>query len=81
MAVVTAPWWTEADAGELDLLIYEFVRRIADHRERCADCLAGDECEQYLNATRVGVEAVTDWQQARELRSKAEWLRRREEAA
>jgi hypothetical protein len=32
------PWWTEADAAELDLLTGEFVRAAAAHRERCDIC-------------------------------------------
>lgn len=32
------PWWTEADAAELDCLVRELVDGIFEHRQRCASC-------------------------------------------
>jgi hypothetical protein len=78
---MTAPWWSAADAAELDTLSYELVRCVFDHREGCTACTAGDECDRLREGLRDALEAIIDWKQARALRSKAEWLREREEAA
>jgi hypothetical protein len=66
------PWWTEADDAELDLLAYELVRGYFEHKPRCASCAAGDPPCPHL---RRAIEAVTEWREARELRSRAEYLR------
>jgi hypothetical protein len=78
---VSAVWWTAADDAELDTLAYELVRCVWDHREGCAACLAHDECERLREGLRDALDAIMDWKQARALRSKALWLRHREEAA
>lgn len=71
------PWWTEADAAELDVLVHEFVRVAFLHRNRCTECQKGGPwCERLRDA----FEAVTEWRDYRDLRSKAEWLRAREAA-
>jgi hypothetical protein len=35
---MSAPWWTEADSAELDVLVWELSRRFAEHRELCEAC-------------------------------------------
>lgn len=73
------PWWTEADVAELDLLTHELVRVAFIHRERCSTC-RGERgvlhCAQVGEAIRLAIE----WRDGRVLRSKAAWLRAREEA-
>lgn len=69
-------WWTPADAAELDLLVYEFVKAAFHHREACAICRAGGP---WCDPLRDAFEGVLGWREGRELRSKATWLRRREE--
>jgi len=71
------PWWTAADAAELDLLIRELVDALDRHRERCAECGAGE-----LTCRKAGaaIEAVVEWRDKRELASRAAMLRAREEA-
>jgi hypothetical protein len=73
-----SPWWTAADAAELDVLVHELVRVGFLHREACSCCRAG-----YPPCPRLGeaIETVIEWRDGRVLRSKAEWLRGREDAA
>jgi hypothetical protein len=81
-APTDAPWWTSADTAELDVLIYEFVRLVWEHRrESCAVCLAGSWCKTYRAETKRALDEILDWIQARSLRSRAEWLRAREPEA
>jgi len=74
--------WTEADDAELDVLVDELVNGIGEHRPQCASCAAGFPPCPHI---RRAIEAVLEWRKARELRSRAEWLRaerdRIEEAA
>lgn len=74
-------WFTEADHAELDVIAYELVRRVFDHQEVCETCAARTECVQLREGLRDALDAIVDWRTARELRSKAEWLRAREKAA
>jgi hypothetical protein len=72
------PWWTAADEAELDLLIEEFTRVAFVHREKCSTCRAGGPwCPPMVDA----LEAVFEWREGRVLRSKASWLRARQELA
>ena len=72
-----APYWTEADQAELDLLTHELVRTAFVHGERCSTCRArGRSCPAMLDA----IEAVLEWREGRVLRSKAAWLRTRQQA-
>jgi hypothetical protein len=73
------PYWTDADAAELDVLIWELVKVAMIHRERCATC-AGER--GILNCAPMGeaIEAVIDWRNGRVLKSKAAWLRARQAA-
>ena len=65
-------WWTAADGAELDVLLYELVRGVSEHRERCARCAEGfPPCPHVRRA----IEAVLEWRAARALLSRAEWLR------
>jgi hypothetical protein len=59
-------WWTEADAAELDLLVHELVRVAWTHPDHVPP--------------REAVEAVLEWRDGRVLRSKAAWLRIRQQA-
>jgi hypothetical protein len=71
-AIDRSPWWTAADAAELDVLVHELVSRYFEHRPRCASCAAGDPPCPHL---REAIEAVVDWREARALLSRAEYLR------
>jgi hypothetical protein len=72
-------WWSTADESELAVLVYALVRDWADfHKPRCHACQAqGARCPHLAEA----IEAVLDWLEWRRVRSKAAWLRRREDAA
>jgi hypothetical protein len=66
------PWWTPADAAELDLLTRELVDKTFSHRFTCEVCIAGHPpCPQIPAA----IEAVIEWRDLRVLASKAAWLR------
>jgi hypothetical protein len=73
-----APWWTEADQAELDVLIKALVDVAFVHRERCAVCI--QEGSALCIPLCAAIETVLDWRWYRSLRSKAEWLRCCEEA-
>lgn len=66
------PWWTEADAAELDLLVGELVRAVAAHREHCQICMAGG---LWCSGLRDALDATIQWRDLRRLRSRASWLR------
>jgi hypothetical protein len=112
-----AEGWTEADAAELDVLVFELARGYDEHRKGCRACRQGDcpelvawrehveeckacqgdapltyglPCERKREfiahgntcprcnpcpSVRLAIELVFEWRQARELRSRAEWLR------
>lgn len=76
------PWWTDADAAELDLLARELVRSAFLHREKCSTCRAGD---RWCPVMDEALGHVLDWREGRILQSKAAFLRlcqaRLEEAA
>lgn len=63
--------WTAADAAELDVLIYELVRVHRIHVPPCEICSKGGP---WCSRMRGAFEAILDWRQARELRSRAAWL-------
>ncbi len=71
------PYWTAADAAELDALTYELVDAVFDHRERgCTVCAAGVEpCPRV----RAAIEVVACWRRRRILLSRAKHLRLRQE--
>ena len=68
-------YWTAADAAELDVLILEFVRVHALHVPACEECRQGG---LWCKRLRDSFDAVVEWREGRELRSKATWLRLRE---
>jgi hypothetical protein len=70
---VTSPAWTHADQAELDVLVHAFVDGFYEHRARCTFCAAGGP---WCDSARDAFEAVVSWRRFRELRSRAEWLRR-----
>lgn len=66
------PWWTDADQADLDLLTWEFVNAVQQHRERCPECAAGGPwCQPLVDA----FQAVLDWRQGRILFSRAAFHR------
>jgi NADH:ubiquinone oxidoreductase subunit F (NADH-binding) len=70
-------YWTAADDAEQAVLAREFTKAHYAHRERCAVCREGGPwCSSLLEA----FEAIQDWNEGRRLRSKASWLRTREQA-
>jgi hypothetical protein len=72
-------WLTDADRAELAVLVHALVRGFFDeHRPRCAACSAGRGVQ--CPGLREAVQHLIDWIEWRELRSKAEALRRKEEA-
>jgi hypothetical protein len=76
MELSAQAWWTVADEAELDLLARELVRVAFIHREKCSTCRAGGPwCPAMVDA----LEAVLEWREGRVLRSKAAWLRARQE--
>jgi hypothetical protein len=70
-------WWTEADDAELSVLVDAFVRCVRVHRARCSICSTGGA---WCAPVREAFEGVHDWRDARALRSKAAWLRVRQQA-
>ncbi len=68
-------WWTAADAAELDVLVFEFVRVHALHVPGCEECpQRGPWCKRL----RDSFDAVEEWRDGRALRSRAAWLRGQE---
>jgi hypothetical protein len=78
MRLDAQPWWTVADAAELDLLTHELVRVAWIHRERCGVC---SQSRQTCDAFGGAIEALLEWRTGRILRSKATWLRARQTLA
>ena len=69
------PYWTPADAAELDVLLHAFVQVHARHLPTCAVCSGyGPWCQPL----RDSFDAILEWREGRELRSKATYLRLRE---
>ena len=71
------PWWTEADQAELDALTRALVDGVFDHRPRCASCAREHPPCPHVNQA---IEAVVEWRTAREVYSRARWLRLQREA-
>lgn len=71
----TPPWWTEADAAELHALTWALVDGWFEHRERCTRCARARETGIACPHTQKAVQIVVDWRHARELESRARWLR------
>jgi hypothetical protein len=69
-------FWSEADQAELDVLILTFVEGAWDHRARCSVCSTGPWC----GGMRKALELLLDWQRFRELKTRAEALRERQDA-
>ena len=75
-------YWTEADQAELDVLIAELVRVAFIHKDLCPVCRdETDESRLNCKPLRGAIVSVLEWRQGRALRSKAQWLREREQAA
>jgi hypothetical protein len=72
MAPAPHLFWTAADRAEADVLAWELVGAIHDHRRECRMCAAG-----FPPCPNVGraIEIAVDWVQGRALRSRAERLR------
>jgi hypothetical protein len=65
-----APWWTDVDQAELDVLVYALVRGIFRHRPRCAACTESTICKAVDSA----IDEVLQWVHLRALLSRAEYL-------
>jgi hypothetical protein len=72
------PWWTDADTAELGALSFEFTRAVSIHREQCDTCRAGGP---WCPVIRAAFDAVLEWRDSRRHRSRAAWLRARQDAA
>jgi hypothetical protein len=73
---VTAGPWTAADRAEARVLAQAFVSGFYEHCTRCPHCAQGGPwCEH----ARAAFAAIEDWQQARSLLSRAQWLRARQD--
>jgi hypothetical protein len=72
------PWWTGADQAELNVLINALVDAAFVHRERCPVCIK--EGSAFCKPLSAAIEVVLEWRTGRHLRSKATWLRVREQA-
>lgn len=73
-------FWTLADQAELDVLIWELVTRVREHRERCSHCEAAKRTGFPCPAVGEAIETMLDWRRGRALLSRAEHLRAREGA-
>lgn len=73
------PWWTEADAAELDSLTWELIGGWFEHRERCDSCARARTTGIACPHTQKAVQVVVDWIRGRELESRARWLRKQRE--
>lgn len=79
-SLASQPYWTEADQAELDVLTWVLVQAMERHDRLCV--LWARELEEFgvgwcPHLTRA-VELVLEWRAGRILKSKAQWLRRRE---
>ena len=75
---MTPPWWTPADAAELDLLWREFLLALESHDRRCAECIAYQAGESTLRCDEFGevVTAIVEWRELRSAASFAAGMRR-----
>jgi hypothetical protein len=71
------PWWTEADRAELDVRTHMLVVTVEAHRESgCEACASGYPPCPFV---RAAIDDVADWRDGRMLRSRALWLRDRQD--
>jgi hypothetical protein len=75
-ALSVHPWWTAADEAELDVIVHEFVTNAFRHRDGCPTCHTGGP---WCRSLREAFDVVVEWRDGRVLRSKAAWLREREQ--
>lgn len=68
-----APWFTDADLAEQEVLVRELVDGYFEHRESCPDCSQGNSglCRPFKNAIYV----VLHWREDRSARSFATAMR------
>jgi hypothetical protein len=69
---MTPGLWTEADAAELDVLLWALVSDYFDHRQQCRMCL---EAIEPCPSLRAAITEVLNWRTSRVLLSRAEALR------
>jgi hypothetical protein len=69
-------WWTEADRAELDTVVCTFIDCLYEHRERCTSCSSGT---LWCSHARRALDMLLDWRRRRDLRSRAEFLRREQD--
>ena len=67
-------WWTDADDAELDLLVWEFIDGNHDHLPNCSAEYVCPHLGQALTA-------ILYWKHARELQSRAAYLRSAQDLA
>jgi hypothetical protein len=73
----STPWWTPADRAELAVYVHELVDDVHEHRVAgCEPCSAGYPPCPWV---RAAVERIIEWRDDRVLRSRAAWLRERED--
>jgi hypothetical protein len=71
------PWWTSADRAELDVRTHELVDSVAAHRgSGCEACASGYPPCPFIGAA---IAEVVAWRDDRMLRSRAVWLRMRQD--
>jgi hypothetical protein len=75
---VTPPWWTDADAAELRVLIEELVDGVYLHRERCAVCCEG---AAWCRPLQEALEVVVHWRGRRLSASYAAAMRAKQDLA
>lgn len=73
---MTAPWWTDADQAELDIIAHDLVTATRAHSDHCQVCRAGGACQPLRDA----YDAVAEWKRRRNLLSKATFYRLEETA-
>jgi hypothetical protein len=72
------PWWTRADEAELDVRVHELVVSALAHREAgCEPCASGYPPCPFVGAL---IAEVVAWRDHRILRSRAAWLRARQDS-
>jgi hypothetical protein len=59
------------------VIVNQLVRRVLEHRATCSRC-ADAGSALFCRSVDTAIEAMLEWKRARDLCSKAEWLRRRQ---
>jgi hypothetical protein len=70
-------WWTPADEAEFSAIVWALVSGLLEHKPRCRACRENRFCAGSEEAVQI----VVDWRRGRSLLSRAQHLRRSEDAA